>query len=211
MRLAILKVILWPKDTSHVPRIIPFEPGRINIISGENGSGKSTITWIIDYCLGSEKCSIPVGLIRDVTGWFGLHLGLANTEMIVARRNPGDQQATTDVYWTEGLELSVPPIIVAKNARVEGSERARSNGSEHKRENDLQFCRRFGANSERIAPPLSTATMRFPVFSLRAGHAALSANRARPLKTASIREKFASWSRLKPQGKGLIFRIGARA
>jgi len=46
------------------PRIIPFEPGRINIISGENGSGKSTITWIIDYCLGSEKCSIPVGLIR---------------------------------------------------------------------------------------------------------------------------------------------------
>jgi energy-coupling factor transporter ATP-binding protein EcfA2 len=119
MRLAILKVILWPKDTSHAPRIIPFEPGRINIISGENGSGKSTITWIIDYCLGSEKCSIPVGLIRNVTGWFGLHLRLANTEMIVARRNPGDQQATNEMYWSEGLELGVPPIIAEKNARVE--------------------------------------------------------------------------------------------
>jgi HAMP domain-containing protein len=119
MRLAILKVILWPKDTSHAPRIIPFEPGRINIISGENGSGKSTITWIIDYCLGSEKCSIPVGLIRNVTGWFGLHLRLANTEMIVARRNPGDQQATNEMYWTEGLELGVPAIIAEKNARVE--------------------------------------------------------------------------------------------
>jgi energy-coupling factor transporter ATP-binding protein EcfA2 len=109
MRLTILKVILWPKDTSHAPRIIPFEPGRINIISGESGSGKSTITWIIDYCLGSEKCSIPVGLIRNVTGWFGLHLRLANTEMIVARRNPGDQQATEDMYWDERVEVRSPP------------------------------------------------------------------------------------------------------
>ena len=119
MRLAILKVILWPKDPSHSPRVIPFEPGRINVISGESATGKSTVTWIIDYCLGSEKCSIPVGLIRDVTGWFGLHLRLANTEMIVARRNPGDQQTTTDIYWAEGLNLNVPPIIAAKNARVD--------------------------------------------------------------------------------------------
>lgn len=119
MRLAILKVILWPKDTSFIPRTILFEPGKLNIISGESGTGKSTITWIIDYCLGSEKCSIPVGLIRDVTGWFGLHIKLANTEMIVARRNPGDQQTTTDIFWLEGLELTVPPIIVEKNARVD--------------------------------------------------------------------------------------------
>src|SRR5664280_1130794 len=69
--------------------------------------------------LGSEKCSIPVGLIRNVTGWFGLHLRLANTEMIVARRNPGDQQATEDMYWDERVEVEVPPVIVRKNARVE--------------------------------------------------------------------------------------------
>lgn len=118
MKLAILKVILWPKDSNHVPRVIPFEPGRINVISGESGTGKSALTWIIDYCLGSDKCSIPVGLIRDVTGWFGLHIQLANTELIVARRNPGEQQTTSDLYWTEGLNLVVP-AIVHKNARVE--------------------------------------------------------------------------------------------
>jgi hypothetical protein len=118
MQLTILKIILWPKNTDLRPRIIFFEPGKINVISGESGSGKSTLTWIVDYCLGSEKCSIPVGLIRDLTGWFGLHLKLANTEMIIARRNPEDQQSTTDLYWNEGLKLEVP-AIVQKNARVD--------------------------------------------------------------------------------------------
>jgi hypothetical protein len=118
MRVAILKIILWPKDPTRSVRVIEFQPGKINIVTGESGTGKSALTWIIDYCLGSEKCSIPVGPIRDVTEWFGLHLKLANTEMIVARRNPGDQQTTTDFYWTEGLNLLVPPIV-QKNARVE--------------------------------------------------------------------------------------------
>jgi energy-coupling factor transporter ATP-binding protein EcfA2 len=118
MKIAILKVILWPKDTSHSPRIIHLQPGKINIITGESGSGKSTLSWIIDYCLGSDKCSIPVGLIREVTSWFGLHLQLANTEMIIARRNPEDQQSTSDIFWVEGLSVAVPQTV-EKNARVE--------------------------------------------------------------------------------------------
>lgn len=118
MQLAILKIILWPKDTSLPPRIIFLKPGKINIITGESGTGKSTLTWIIDYCLGSGKCSIPVGLIREVTGWFGLHLQLANTQMIVARRNPEEQQTTNELYWNEGVTLEVPPVV-QKNARVE--------------------------------------------------------------------------------------------
>jgi hypothetical protein len=118
MKIAILKVILWPKDTNLPPRIIPFELGKVNVVTGESGTGKSTLTWIIDYCLGSEKCSIPVGLIRELTGWFGLHLKLQNTEMLLARRNPGDQQSTTDVYWTENIKVDVP-AVVTRNARVE--------------------------------------------------------------------------------------------
>ena len=118
MKIAILKIILWPKDTSHSPRIIHLQPGKINIITGESGSGKSTLSWIIDYCLSSDKCSIPVGLIRDVTSWFGLHLQLANTEMIIARRNPEGQQSTSDIFWAEGLSVTVPQRV-EKNARVE--------------------------------------------------------------------------------------------
>ena len=102
MKLAILKGILWPKDSTLDPRVIEFLPGKINVITGESATGKSTLTWIVDYCLGSDKCSIPVGLIREVTGWFGLHLQLANTEMIVARRNPGDHRRRLISIGTKG-------------------------------------------------------------------------------------------------------------
>jgi Protein of unknown function (DUF3732) len=118
MRLAILKIILWPKDLNNSPRFVAFATDKINILTGESASGKSALTWIIDYCLGSDKCSIPVGLIREVTTWFGLHLQLANTQMIVARRNPEGQQTTSDLYWAEGLNLEVPRSV-EKNARVE--------------------------------------------------------------------------------------------
>lgn len=118
MKLAILKIVLWPKNDALPPRIIPFLPDKVNVITGESATGKSSLTAIIDYCLGSGKCAIPVGLIRDVTEWFGVHLKLANTEMIVARRNPGDQQTTTDLYWIEGLDLEVENRI-AKNGRLD--------------------------------------------------------------------------------------------
>ncbi len=118
MKLAILKIVLWPRQAELPPRVIPFLPNKINVITGESATGKSSLTAIIDYCLGSEKCAIPVGLIRDVTEWFGLHIKLANTELIVARRNPGDQQTTTDLYWIEGLTLQVPNRV-EKNGRVE--------------------------------------------------------------------------------------------
>ena len=118
MKIAILKIILWPKNGKLPPRVIPFLPDKINVITGESATGKSSLTAIVDYCLGSGKCAIPVGLIRNVTEWFGLHIKLTNTEMIVGRRNPGDQQTTTDLYWIEGLGLEVPNRI-EKNGRVD--------------------------------------------------------------------------------------------
>ncbi|BCX48583.1 AYP/GTP-binding protein [Haloferula helveola] len=118
MKLAIIKVILWPKNQTKTPRIIEFATDRINVITGQSASGKSSISWIIDYCLGSNKCSIPVGMIRDLSEWFGLHIQLRNLEMIIARRNPGDRKSTSDLYWEEGVDL-MPPEHPEKNARVE--------------------------------------------------------------------------------------------
>ena len=83
MKAKISKIILWPKRTGKKPRVIEFKMKGVEVITGQSQTGKSSLISIIDYCLGSDKCSIPVGLIREVTGWFGLHIRLANTESVL--------------------------------------------------------------------------------------------------------------------------------
>ena len=118
MKLSILKIILWPKNKTKNIRVISFNEGCINVITGDSKTGKSSISWVVDYCLGSGKCSIPVGLIRDSVEWFGVKIKLSNTEMIIARKNPGGKQSTNEIYWSEGLKTEIPDFP-EKNGRVE--------------------------------------------------------------------------------------------
>lgn len=71
MKFTIDAVILWPRCPGLEPRVIPFQDGKINIIYGLSGTGKSSIVHIIDYVLGATKCQIPIGIIRDTVDWFG--------------------------------------------------------------------------------------------------------------------------------------------
>jgi uncharacterized coiled-coil DUF342 family protein len=118
MKMFIKEILLWASDPSKGLRTVSLSTEGISVITGDSKTGKSSLTWIIDYCLGSAKCAIPVGLIRNAVEWFGVRLQLANTEMLVARRNPGDQQQTSDLYWDEGIEVKLPERP-EKNARVE--------------------------------------------------------------------------------------------
>ena len=118
MKVSILEIILWPKNKTRDIRVIQFKQGCINVITGDSKTGKSSLTWIADYCLGSGKCSIPVGKIRDLVDWFGIHLRLANTEMLIARKNPGEKQSTNEIYWEESTKVEIPEYP-KKNGRVE--------------------------------------------------------------------------------------------
>lgn len=116
MQLSIKKIILWPKDSSLKRKEINFEPNRINVIVGDSQTGKSAIIPIIDYCLGSGKCSIPVGPIRDYTEWFGVLFQLKeNQEILLARREPREQKQTSDMYFLNSEQILVPESIEVKN------------------------------------------------------------------------------------------------
>lgn len=112
MKLAILKIILWSKKPDLQPRVIEFKEKQINVITGQSASGKSSLSWIIDYCLGSSKCSIPVGVIRDNVSWFGLLLQLADTQMLVARPNPGSQDKTLNYYIHEAKQVNIIDMLL---------------------------------------------------------------------------------------------------
>ncbi len=94
MDFQISKIILWPKNPKHSIRTVVFEHGQINVISGLSRTGKSAIIPIIDYCLGSGRCTIPTGVIREKTSWFGVVISTAEGEKLFARREPEQQQAT---------------------------------------------------------------------------------------------------------------------
>jgi hypothetical protein len=108
VQLHIDKIILWSRLSGRPPRVIPFRSDRINVITGQSERGKSALLWIVDYCLGSSRCSIPVGLIRDKTLWFGVLLDIGNTQLLLARREPGAQIQTSAMYMEEGLQIDIP-------------------------------------------------------------------------------------------------------
>ncbi|MFB9266696.1 DUF3732 domain-containing protein [Bradyrhizobium erythrophlei] len=112
------KPILWPR-TNKPPRILEFKPGIVNVISGASKTGKSAVIPIIDYCLGAEKCAIPVGVIREKCSWFGIVIETDEGLKLLARREPGDQQSTGDMVLVEGFEIDIPERIVQKNSNLD--------------------------------------------------------------------------------------------
>jgi hypothetical protein len=113
----ISKIIVWPKNPRHKIRTVEFERGRINVISGLSRTGKSAIIPIIDYCLGSRRCTIPTGVIREKTSWFGIVVSTSEGEKLFARREPEQQQATDDMYVQEATHVAVPEYVTKNSTR----------------------------------------------------------------------------------------------
>src|SRR5258708_2080737 len=118
MKFQIREIILWSKRSVLAPRRLLFEPGSVNVISGSSRTGKSAIIPIIDYCLGSDKCAIPVMTIRDACEWFGVLVETEIGQMLLARREPGTQKSTGDMFILEAPNVIIPERIAQPNADV---------------------------------------------------------------------------------------------
>lgn len=105
----IQKIILY--SHSGKKRILPFELGKVNIITGESKSGKSALIEIINYCLASSGCDIPEGIIRDTVSYFAIQIIFNDSETaFIARENPNIKgiQASTTVCLLRNIG-EIPP------------------------------------------------------------------------------------------------------
>lgn len=118
MHFQISKLILWPKK-NFAPREVELEIGAVNVISGASKTGKSAVIPIIDYCLGSQKCSIPVGVIREACSWFGILVSTVEGEKLFARREPGDQAQSGEMFLLEAEKVVIPDQIEEKNTTTD--------------------------------------------------------------------------------------------
>jgi len=111
MKFSLNSIILWPKKKKFTYRQIPFEPDKVNIITGSSRTGKSAIIPIIDYCLGADKCTIPVDIIRNACEWFGVIFDLDNEQILLCRKEPGAQNSTNEMYFSRGKAVEIPENI----------------------------------------------------------------------------------------------------
>ena len=111
MKFEIKSIILWPKKAYLEYRKIDFVPGKINMVTGASRTGKSAIIPIVDYCLGSDKCTIPVDIIRDACSWFGVLFSLDNEEILLCRKEPGKNKSTGSMHFIRGVNIAIPLTI----------------------------------------------------------------------------------------------------
>jgi hypothetical protein len=119
----IKELILWPRDASRSVRRVPFSLGSVNVISGASRTGKSAVIPIIDYCLGSASCSIPVNTIRHYCAWFGVLVSTHAGDKLFARREPGAQRSTDDMFILEAASIEDIPARISKNTNADAARR----------------------------------------------------------------------------------------
>lgn len=120
MKFQIAKLVIWPRDEAFPPREVSFELGKVNVITGASRTGKSAIIPIIDYCLGSSDCHIPIDTIRTYAAWYGIIVATATGQMLLARRVPTGRNVSDDFYYLEAQQLSVPVKIDRPNETLSG-------------------------------------------------------------------------------------------
>ncbi|WP_407277538.1 DUF3732 domain-containing protein [Aromatoleum evansii] len=123
MYLQIREIVLWPRNPNFEPRRLQFQLGEVNVISGASRTGKSAVIPIIDYCLGAGTCSIPVKTIRKYCEWFGIVVATAQGDKLLARREPGAQRSTDDMYLLEAERITDIPHRIAKNINADAVKR----------------------------------------------------------------------------------------
>lgn len=120
MKFQICKLILWPMNNNFIPRTIEFEQGKVNVITGDSRTGKTAIIPIIDYCLGSDDCSIPIEIIRDNVSWYGLIIVTANKEILLARKAPIGNKSSSEYFKIIGHDIKIPNKIIRPNETLAG-------------------------------------------------------------------------------------------
>ncbi|WP_206178699.1 DUF3732 domain-containing protein [Variovorax sp. RKNM96] len=92
-------------------RAIELDPGRVNVITGASGTGKSAVIKALDYCLGSSECQLPVYVRRRCMA-VGVKWVKGRDEMISCRQVPlVGKSPNAYMFVTTGRNLRVPRTV----------------------------------------------------------------------------------------------------
>lgn len=101
MKFILHEIKLWFKDENTEPKNYQFLPNKVNVITGDSTTGKTSFWNIIDYCLLSGKVTVPTEIIDKVL-WFGIRFTINGKEMSIVRKTPSNGSVSKDVFFDLG-------------------------------------------------------------------------------------------------------------
>lgn len=114
MRFGIDKIRLW--STFNEIRDVDFERGKINVLTGGSGRGKTSLLHIIDYCLLSSEHKLPHDVINDNISWYGLKFYVEEKTFFLARKSPSAQYVSDQLYFSSTGNI---PLFPSANAKID--------------------------------------------------------------------------------------------
>lgn len=117
MNFYISKIRLWFRQGGE-PRDLDFYKDKVNVITGDSSTGKSSILKIIDYCLLSERCTIVEDVINENVGWYGMVFYVDENPYSIIRQAPTVESAEMTVIYREGVFLPDEPVASINDIRA---------------------------------------------------------------------------------------------
>ena len=109
MNFYISKIRLWFRQGGE-PRDLDFFKDKVNVITGDSSTGKSSVLKIIDYCLLSERSTIVEDVINENVAWYGLVFHVDDRPYTIIRQAPTVESAEMKVIFREGEFLPNEPV-----------------------------------------------------------------------------------------------------
>ena len=104
MNFYIKKIKLW--FTTHAqPKEYTFEKNKVNVVTGDSSTGKSSILRVIDYCLLAKESAIVEDVINENVAWYGLSFHLNGHDYVIAREAPTNGRIGYRYYWVPDTHI----------------------------------------------------------------------------------------------------------
>ncbi|WP_416310371.1 DUF3732 domain-containing protein [Pseudomonas sp. W03] len=118
MNFGIDEIILW--SSIGETRSIEFKRNKVNVITGESQTGKSTILKIFDYCFLASEHDIPHDVINDNVSWYGIRFYANDKSYFLARRSPVGNVVSSEYFFSSMGEVPEVPVPNIKQEDLRG-------------------------------------------------------------------------------------------
>ena len=108
MNFYIAKIRLWFKHDQGT-RDLDFFQDKVNVITGDSSTGKSSVLKIIDYCLLSERSAIVKDVINENVMWYGMVFYVDGKPYTIIRPSQTVENSEMVAVFREGVFLPEKP------------------------------------------------------------------------------------------------------